>query len=287
MNLTNRGHYEVHGDEGPRMTPATPVNRAPVLFSLSSPLVSSSSGRSLVGAPRPTGFFRPLQRSIHVAEVVHGELTTSRTVTIRFSQAEATVEGITAKVGEALETECGIILTDSQGNEILDSEATRSIHYWKDNSRKVFVFPESDFQEFQNGRRAKMSRRADDSYMQGMTGQINELKNACESLHGISNSITQLCEMAKYKVPKTLAHPVEEVFTCLVCKAIMDEPTFSTCCGSLVGCGACVRQWLLNADHCLKCRTPGFANNIHSVKGMDSVLASIKGVRVVIGDASK
>ncbi len=45
---------------------------------------------------------------------------------IRFSEAEATVEGVTAKVREALESEEGITLTDSQGSEILDSEGTRS-----------------------------------------------------------------------------------------------------------------------------------------------------------------
>ncbi|CAK6983177.1 uncharacterized protein LOC115402855, partial [Scomber scombrus] len=63
--------------------------------------------------------------SIHIGEVVNGKLATSRTVVIRFSEAEVTVDGITAKVREALESEEGITLTDSQGNEILDSEGTR------------------------------------------------------------------------------------------------------------------------------------------------------------------
>ncbi|CAL8323987.1 unnamed protein product [Merluccius merluccius] len=44
-----------------------------------------------------------------------------------FSEAEASVEGITGKVREALASdEDEIILTDSQGNTILDSDGTRS-----------------------------------------------------------------------------------------------------------------------------------------------------------------
>ncbi|XP_029967321.1 uncharacterized protein LOC115402855 [Salarias fasciatus] len=276
-NLTNRGHYEVHGDQGSSLTP---VNRAPVPFSMpSSSVPSVGSGRAPgLGISRPIGFSRPLQRSIHIGEVVNGRLATSRTVVIRFSEAEATVEGIASKVRDALDSEEDITLTDSQGNEIIDCEGTRNSHYWKQNSRKVFALLDSEFREFQSGRRARTSRRAPDSHLQDVIDKIDELKNAAENLHGISNNINQLSEMAMKKIQEADVQPAVEAFTCLVCKAIMDEPMFSTCCCSLVGCGACVRQWLINADHCLKCRSPDFESNIHQARGLDAALAFFKSV---------
>ncbi|CAN9508994.1 unnamed protein product [Ophioblennius macclurei] len=170
-------------------------------------------------------------RSINTVEVMHGK----RTVVIRFSEAEATVGGIAAKVREALGSEEAITLTDSLGHEILDSEGTRSSQYWKQNSRKVFALTESEFRDSQNGSQAK-----------------------------------------KRKITEADVQPTKEAFTCLVCLDIMDEPTFSQCCSSLVGCGTCVRQWIRNSDHCLKCRSPNFKKNIHSVKGLDAALAFIK-----------
>ncbi|XP_029953571.1 CREB-binding protein-like isoform X2 [Salarias fasciatus] len=183
------------------------------------------------------------QGLIHVAEVVHGKLAVSKTVVIHFSEAEATVEGIATKVREALGSEEGFTLTDSQGHEILDSEDTRSSQYWKQNSGNIFALPESEFRDFQNGRRAKRSRSAKDSDLHDVVQQIDGLK---------------------------------EAFTCLVCIDVMVEPTFSKCCCSLLGCGACVREWLQTSDHCLKCRSPNFKRNIHSVKGLDAALAFMK-----------
>lgn len=65
-------------------------------------------------------------RSVHFADVVDNRLTTSRTLVIRFTEAEATLQGISTKVKEALGTDHLITLTDSQGNKIMDSEGTRS-----------------------------------------------------------------------------------------------------------------------------------------------------------------
>ena len=48
---------------------------------------------------------------------------------IRFLEADASVERITAKVKDALSCEEPLTLTDSQGNEIVDSEGTRSKLY--------------------------------------------------------------------------------------------------------------------------------------------------------------
>lgn len=48
-------------------------------------------------------------------------------VTVRFSEFEACVQTITTKVTEALGQQESILLTDSQGNEILDSDGTRGM----------------------------------------------------------------------------------------------------------------------------------------------------------------
>lgn len=44
---------------------------------------------------------------------------------IRFHEHEASVPGILAKVQDAIGSEDGMILTDGQGNEILDTEGTK------------------------------------------------------------------------------------------------------------------------------------------------------------------
>lgn len=60
-----------------------------------------------------------------IADVLNGKLETSKMVTVRFSEFEACVPTIISKVKEALGQEESVILTDSQGNEIMDSEGTR------------------------------------------------------------------------------------------------------------------------------------------------------------------
>lgn len=65
-----------------------------------------------------------------------------------------------------------------------------------------------------------LSRRADDSQLQEVIGKIDELKNAAESLQGISDSINQLSEMARNKVAGADLQPAKEAFTCLVCKGM-------------------------------------------------------------------
>ncbi|KAL1279220.1 hypothetical protein QQF64_025893 [Cirrhinus molitorella] len=221
---------------------------------------------------------RSFQRSIHIAEIVNEKLSTSRTVVIRFLEAEANVEGIISKVKDALSCHEPLTLTDSQGNELTDSEATRSSHYWKQNSRKIYAIPEQDFVEFQNGRRAKISRKVEDgSSLQEVIAKIDLLKQAAEGLQDITSTINQLSELAKTKTTAVTSNAclslIKDAFSCLVCKALLSEPMFAICCESLVGCRTCVEQWLLTADNCLKCRAEQFNSNVHQVKGLTDFLS--------------
>ncbi len=70
-----------------------------------------------------------IPRPVHIGEIVNGKLSTSMTMPIRFSEAEANVDGITAKVQAAIDSDESYTLTDSQGNEIMDCEGTRSKLY--------------------------------------------------------------------------------------------------------------------------------------------------------------
>lgn len=46
-------------------------------------------------------------------------------VVLRLFEFEATTTGILAKIHDALQSDDPLILTDAQGNEIVDSEGTR------------------------------------------------------------------------------------------------------------------------------------------------------------------
>ena len=60
-----------------------------------------------------------------MAEVVEGKLETNQTLTVRFFEFEASVDGMVAKIKQALNRDEGLILTDSQGNQILHSQGTQ------------------------------------------------------------------------------------------------------------------------------------------------------------------
>ncbi|TRY60698.1 hypothetical protein DNTS_026269 [Danionella cerebrum] len=62
--------------------------------------------------------------SIFLAEVVDGKLSPSRMVVVRFSESEATPQGLIGKVQDAIGSHDPIVLTDAQGNAILESEGT-------------------------------------------------------------------------------------------------------------------------------------------------------------------
>lgn len=62
---------------------------------------------------------------MYLAEVLDGRVNPTRMVVIRFFEDEANIEGITSKMHEALGDHEPLVLTDSQGNLILDSEGTR------------------------------------------------------------------------------------------------------------------------------------------------------------------
>uniref|UniRef100_A0AAV2ML76 Uncharacterized protein n=1 Tax=Knipowitschia caucasica TaxID=637954 RepID=A0AAV2ML76_KNICA len=94
--------------------------------------------------------------ALPVAEQLNqGKLRPARMVVVRLLEFEATITGILAKIHDALQCEDPFVLTDAQGNEIVDSEGTRGSKYWRQNAKKFFAVPEQVFHQFQQGTKGK------------------------------------------------------------------------------------------------------------------------------------
>ena len=63
-------------------------------------------------------------RSVHVSDIVDGKIVSTKVVVVRFVEAEATVPVMLENVKFAMANDEEYILTDSVGNEIMESEGT-------------------------------------------------------------------------------------------------------------------------------------------------------------------
>ncbi|XP_056117497.1 uncharacterized protein LOC130094927 [Rhinichthys klamathensis goyatoka] len=204
FELTSRAHYEVNGEvatadasTAPPPAPSpTPFAGATQRFSFSRP--SAAAGSPAASAPpRAVEMTRSFQRSIFIADLVNAKLRPSRMVVIRFMESEATVQGILSKVQDALGSYDPLMLTDAQGNEILDSEGTRGSIYWKQNARKVLAVAENEFVELQSGKRRRSSRKEDETAgLQDIYEKIEEVILAAQSLPEVTLTIKTLSELA-------------------------------------------------------------------------------------------
>ncbi len=66
-----------------------------------------------------------------MSDIVYGKLISTRAVVVRFMEVEATVPIIVEKLRMAMANDEDYVLTDSLGNEILESEGTpvSILHY--------------------------------------------------------------------------------------------------------------------------------------------------------------
>ncbi|XP_041843898.1 uncharacterized protein LOC121641678 [Melanotaenia boesemani] len=269
FDLITRGHYEVHGNGTPVERPA--ATDVPHRFQFHRP-------QSALGSTPRATVTKTFQRNIFIGEVVLGRLESSKTVSVRFSELEACVGTIMAKVKDAIGQDVTIILTDSLGNEIVDSEGTRGSTYWKQNSRKVFAVPEDQMGQLQSGKRRRLSHR-EDVGLQEAVENIEELVEAAQGLKDVSKAIKELSGLAHSTLTTTLSlseaevASLKSVFGCLVCKGPVDKPMFSTCCRSLIGCRRCIEEWSNIHTHCPKCRAVDLEDRIHEVAGLSEALA--------------
>ncbi|XP_039542773.1 uncharacterized protein LOC120489757 isoform X2 [Pimephales promelas] len=282
FDLKDKAHYEVHGagaelDSGVNIAAGalpTPSTSGQFRFSR----LASSASPSVPPRAQSMKYFT---RTVSLGEVRSGKLVNSRMVVVRFTEQEASVPSMIAKVKDALGSTEQLILTDHNGVEILDSEGTRGTFYWKQNARKIMAIPEVDFQAVQQKRR-RISHRDDEAGLDSVFEKIEELVLAAQGLSEVTTAIQGLSDLVHRNRNTTLvlteeqSRNVRDTFTCLVCRGIMDDPVFAACCGSLVGCRSCTTVWLQTSSMCLKCRADNFSINIHRVTGLSGVVNVMK-----------
>ncbi|XP_077060454.1 uncharacterized protein LOC143712137 [Siphateles boraxobius] len=185
LDLTDRGHYEVHGGE--LQGQVTALSQRSFSFSQRP---SSSPVANFTQPPRASTP-RSFQRSIHISEIQDGRMVSSRVVVVRFTESEANVPSIQEKVKLTLGNDESYVLTNTQGNEILDSEGTTGSSYWRPNSRKVHAVESAAFRQWQHSR--SLSRRdAEKSVLQNLKSQIEELLEASHGLENVSRQIQEI-----------------------------------------------------------------------------------------------
>ncbi|KAK7879705.1 hypothetical protein WMY93_033588 [Mugilogobius chulae] len=214
FDMISRAHYEVHGDpivaEKPAMNPH--AIDTPVRFSFNRPTLVPVP--PLVGHPVPV--------------IVH--------------QRHFMLTSILTKVKEALGQPGSLVLTDSHGNEILDSEGTRGSAFWKQNSRKVYAVQRNKWQLFRaikgrgSGKHYTTLLRREDNGLQDVMFDIEEVVEAAQGLQEVSKMIKDLCGGAKSTLMMTLTLSEAEVASLKESSLVSSVmglwllPVFSTCC---------------------------------------------------------
>ncbi|XP_063052316.1 uncharacterized protein LOC134446953 [Engraulis encrasicolus] len=217
-----------------------------------------------------------------MAELVNGRLQPSRMLVIRFLEGDATVQGIVGKVQDALGVYDPLVLTDGQGNELLDSEGTRGSFYWKQNARKILAVQEGQFSEMRSGRRRRSTRTEDaTTSLQDAYEKIEEVVLAAQSLPDVTESLEKLARVAteaKRIITDDQAHCIREAFSCCVCKGPVVDPMLGTCCRAILGCKACLTRSLQTSADCVRCRAGNLAANLVEVSGLSEALKALEGI---------
>ncbi|XP_026113402.1 E3 ubiquitin-protein ligase UHRF2-like [Carassius auratus] len=201
-------------------------------------------------------------------------------VVVRFLESEATLQGIIGKVQDAIGCHDPMVLTDVQGNAILESEGTTGSQYWKQNARKILAIQEQAFQEVQGSKRRRMSRKDEDAAGIGeVTEKIEELVLASQTLPDITAAIRELTNLAATQrvilTPSQL-QTIKQGFCCVICMKFIEEPVFTECCRSIIGCKTCVVQWQETSVHCAKCRGNTANNTIYEINGLSDTFSVLR-----------
>ncbi|XP_051276876.1 uncharacterized protein LOC127375083 [Dicentrarchus labrax] len=276
FDLTARAHYEVNGEE--EETSSSVSNNTGQRFAfMRTPATASAPPRATV--PRAT-VSKTFQRSMYLAEVVGGRLSPSRMVVVRFLECEATLQGIIEKVQDAIGNHDPMVLTDAQGNAILESEGTTGSHYWKQNARKILAVQERDFLELQGKKRRRLSRKDEEAAGIGeVTEKVEELVLASQSLPDVTAAIRELTNVATSQrviLSPSQLQTIKHGFCCVVCMKFIEEPVFTQCCRSIIGCKTCVEQWQETSVHCAKCRENTAGNDIFEVNGLSEAFSVLR-----------
>ncbi|KAL7384714.1 hypothetical protein ABVT39_007292 [Epinephelus coioides] len=211
LDVRPRGHYEVHGDDI-----ALPVaEQTPPL-----------SGQNRFQFHRPAQPTAALGSPAQAIAPTTPRASMSNTFQ-RLFEFEATTTGILAKIHDALQSDDPLILTDAQGNEIVDSEGTRGSKYWKQNAKKFLAVPEQIFHEFQQGTKGKKlsHKDMDSTGLQGVHDKIEEVILAA-GLSEVTQVVKDLSTHANNTrgamlfLTNTMITHMKDAFGCIVCKGL-------------------------------------------------------------------
>ncbi|KAK7909556.1 hypothetical protein WMY93_014240 [Mugilogobius chulae] len=278
QDLLMSSHYEVHGESSASEGEASTSGQTPIRFAFRRPSNSTPTASTNHPSSRAASL-KMLQRNVFIAELLDGHLETQKTVTIKFSEFEASVNNIKAKVTEALGHDEPIVLIDSHQNEIMDCEGTRGPAFWKQHARKIYAVPEEQLQRHR-GKRRRESRQSDTSLPE-VFDQIEEVVLASQGLQEVSSSLKELVKFVRGNKHTTLclsedqATAVKLAFTCILCTEPMREPMHASCCSTILGCRPCLERWRESSSLCPKCRTDDTDFQLQAVLGLEDAVAAL------------
>ncbi|XP_035491918.2 nucleotide triphosphate diphosphatase NUDT15 isoform X2 [Scophthalmus maximus] len=255
------------GDRGDAENPSSSSDITGQHFSFMRTPATTSSTAS---APLRASVSKTLIRSVYLARVVGGRLRPSRVVMLRFLECEATLQGIIGKVQDAIGSHDPIVLTDAQGNAILESEETTGSQHWKQNEKQILAVHEREFQQLQGQKRRRTSIKEDDAV------GIGEVTEKLQELILASQSLTNLAATQRVILTPSQLQSIKQGFCCVVCMKFIEEPVFTQCCQSIIGCKPCVEQWQETSVHCAKCRVSTADNNILEVHGLSEAFSVLR-----------
>ncbi|KAF0037573.1 hypothetical protein F2P81_010447 [Scophthalmus maximus] len=186
-------------------------------------------------------------------------------------ECEATLQGIIGKVQDAIGSHDPIVLTDAQGNAILESEETTGSQHWKQNEKQILAVHEREFQQLQGQKRRRTSSIKEDDAV-----GIGEVTEKLQELILGSQSLTNLAATQRVILTPSQLQSIKQGFCCVVCMKFIEEPVFTQCCQSIIGCKPCVEQWQETSVHCAKCRVSTADNNILEVHGLSEAFSVLR-----------
>ena len=172
-----------------------------------------------------------------------------------------------ATVAESINQQVGfpVVLLDSKGYRIIESNITNSPEFWKSN-HKILAASMLVYEKLKGT--CSTFQDAVDLTVEEDTPRS---KRPCPSrtddskLHKILEGVDCLQKRS------VLLKYVSSAFECVLCKSVMCKPQFVTCCNRIVGCQTCVSRWFDENGCCPHCSTVD-ARCIE-FKGVDDLLA--------------
>ncbi len=170
-----------------------------------------------------------------------------------------------------------VVLLDSKCFPILENSTTTTGEFWKSN-RKILAASKELYTKLTGSsadpKRAK--REITDLTLsdEDFESRPRKKKVGVSNQDALFDEIREGIEMLK--TGNSLVKVLSDVFECIVCKDVMDQPLFARCCNRLIGCKICVNRWLDEHVTCPHCSVTGFGTGNFDVRGLDDMLRSVR-----------